>query len=66
MHSDQFKPKFNLKLIKKYIFSEGEEFPVFGVMNDRVVVMMGGAAVGRKFGKLCLGFENGQGGGGLV
>ena len=28
MHSDQFKPKSNLKLIKKYIFSEGEQFPL--------------------------------------
>ena len=28
MHSDQFKPKSYLKLIKKYIFSEGEHFPL--------------------------------------
>ena len=28
MHSDQFKPKSYLKLIKKYIFSEGEQFPL--------------------------------------
>ena len=28
MHSDQFKPKFYLKLIKKYIFSKGEQFPL--------------------------------------
>ena len=26
MHSDQFKPKSYLKLIKKYVFSEGEQF----------------------------------------
>ena len=26
MHSDQFKPKSYLKLNKKYVFSEGEEF----------------------------------------
>ena len=25
LHSDQFKPKSYLKLIKKYIFSEGEQ-----------------------------------------
>ena len=28
MHSDQFKPKSYLKLIKKYIVSEGEQFPL--------------------------------------
>ena len=28
MHSDQFKPKSYLKLIKKYVFSEGEQFPL--------------------------------------
>ena len=28
MHSDQFKPILYLKLIKKYIFSEGEQFPL--------------------------------------
>ena len=28
LHSDQFKPKSYLKLIKKYIFSEGEQFPL--------------------------------------
>ena len=27
LHSDQFKPTSYLKLIKKYIFSEGEQFP---------------------------------------
>ena len=26
--SDQFRPKSYLKLIKKYIFSEGEQFPL--------------------------------------
>ena len=30
MHSDQFKPKSYVKLIKKYIFSEGEQFPLTG------------------------------------
>ena len=28
MHSDQFKPKLYLKLIKKYIFSECDKFPL--------------------------------------
>ena len=28
MHSDQFKPKSYLKLIKKYVSSEGEQFPL--------------------------------------
>ena len=28
LHSDQFKPKSHLQLIKKYIFSEGEQFPL--------------------------------------
>ena len=28
LHSDQFKPKSFLKLIQKYIFSEGEQFPL--------------------------------------
>ena len=28
MHSDQFKPKSYFKLMKKYIFSEGEQFPL--------------------------------------
>ena len=28
MHSDQFKPKSYLKLNKKYVFSEGEQFPL--------------------------------------
>ena len=28
LYSDQFKPKCYLKLIKKYIFSEGEQFPL--------------------------------------
>ena len=28
LHSDQFKPKSYLKVIKKYVFSEGEQFPV--------------------------------------
>ena len=30
MHSKQFKPKSYLKLIKKYIFSEGEQIPLNG------------------------------------
>ena len=30
MHSDQFKPKSYLKLNKKYVFSEGEQFPLTG------------------------------------
>ena len=30
MHSDQFKPKSYLKLNKKYVFSEGEQFPLNG------------------------------------
>ena len=35
LHSDQFKPKSYLKLIKKYIFSEGEQFPLMllGTIN---------------------------------
>ena len=28
LSSDQFKPKSNLKLIKKFIFSEDEQFPL--------------------------------------
>ena len=28
MHYDHFKPKSYLKLIKKYVFSEGEQFPL--------------------------------------
>ena len=28
LHSDQFKPKSYLNLIKRYIFSEGEQFPL--------------------------------------
>ena len=28
MHSDKFKPISYLKLIKKYVFSEGEQFPL--------------------------------------
>ena len=28
VHSIQFKPKSHLKPIKKYIFSEGEQFPL--------------------------------------
>ena len=28
LHSDQFKSKSSLKLIKKYIFSKGEQFPL--------------------------------------
>ena len=31
LHSDQFKPKSYLKLITKYIFSEGEQFPLSGI-----------------------------------
>ena len=27
LQSDQFKPKTNLKMIKKYTFSVGEQFP---------------------------------------
>ena len=34
LHSDQFKPKSYLKLIKKYVFSEGEQFPLTK-MDDR-------------------------------
>ena len=35
MHSDQFKPKPYLKLIlKKYIFSEGEQFPLIGKQDE--------------------------------
>ena len=30
MHSDQFKRKSYLKLNKKYVFSEGEQFPLTG------------------------------------
>ena len=38
MHSDQFKPKSYLKLIKKYIFSEGEQFPLNGkLLNVEVI-----------------------------
>ena len=33
LHSDQFKPKSHLKLIKKNIFSEGEQFPLTGSSN---------------------------------
>ena len=28
LHSHQFKPKSYLKFIKKYVFSEGEQFPL--------------------------------------
>ena len=28
LHSDHFKPNAYLKLIKKYVFSEGEQFPL--------------------------------------
>ena len=76
MHSDQCKPKSHLKLNKIYIFSEVEQFPLSGVMNVRVVVMMGGTAVGQKFCKLSrlrkwagrwrigLGYHERNGGGG--
>ena len=33
MHSDQFKPKSYLKLIKKYVFSEGEQFPLIALLR---------------------------------
>ena len=34
MHSDQFKPKSYLKLIKKkYIISEGEQFPLMSLLS---------------------------------
>ena len=32
-HSDQFKPKSYLKLIKKYMFSEGEQFPLSSIFS---------------------------------
>ena len=35
MHSNQFKPKSYLKLIKKYIFSEGEQFPLMKTAYNR-------------------------------
>ena len=34
MHSDQFKPKSYLKLNKKYVFSEGEQFPLRMTKTD--------------------------------
>ena len=37
MHSDQYKPKPYLKLIKKYIISEGEQFPLS--LTDRELTM---------------------------
>ena len=33
MRSDQFKPKSYLKLNKKYVFSEGEQFPLSDFIN---------------------------------
>ena len=34
MHSDQFKPKSDFKLLKKYIFSEGEQFPLIFILHS--------------------------------
>ena len=41
MHSDQFKPKSHLKLNKKYIFSEAEQFPLKGTDSDKAFVEPG-------------------------
>ena len=35
MHYDHFKPKSYLKLIKKYVFSEGEQFPLIATHNTQ-------------------------------
>ena len=34
MHYDHFKPKSYLKLVKKYVFSEGEQFPLMTMLNQ--------------------------------